>query len=275
MTAAERAMTFLDTAGRRLEAVWTRNLLGRGSRQAVLTALAAFQGEDGGFGRGLEVDIAAPDSQPFAARLAMQVLVALGTAPGEPIVQSLAGWLEREQDDDGCWRLPPGVYQHDLAPWFGDWTFPSLNPALCLAGLAKRLGIGSDRLFARVATLVEERASMTEAESGDFYTLLPYVEYFPWIDHPHREEILRRLATTIEQTARAGKYADAGHFFEHVGPADGELARRLPRALVQQQLHRLHTEQQSDGGWPSPYNAAWRPWATATAVATLRGYGLA
>lgn len=244
-----------------------------GPREAVVEALIAYQNGDGGFGRGLEVDIAAPDSQPFAARLAMHVLISIGARADEPMVERLAGWLEREQGEDGDWRFPPGVYQHALAPWFAGWTFPSLNPALCLAGLATRLGIGSPTMFGRVRALVDRMASVEAIADGEFYTLLPYAEYFPWVEHPKREAYLAALVARIEQDGRTGAYADAGHFFEHAGPPKGAIAQRLAADVVEAQLDRLLGEQEADGGWPSPYNAAWRPWTTASNAATLRGYG--
>ncbi|MEA2532091.1 MAG: hypothetical protein QOG89_3735 [Thermomicrobiales bacterium] len=273
MATIERALQFLGNTGRPVEAAWARQLADDGSRQDVIDALAAYENEDGGFGRNLEVDIKAPDSQPFAARLAMHVLVSIAAPSDEPMVRRLEGWLEREQGEDGCWRFPPGVFAHGLAPWFAGWTFPSLNPALCLAGGAKRLGIGSDRLFGRVAALVDQMASAEEIEKGEFYGVLPYVEYFPWVDHPRRAEVLDLLADRIRRSALEGGYADAGHFFEHVGPAGGEIARRLPVDLVSTQLDRLRGEQQDDGGWPSPYNPTWRAWATAAAVETLLDHG--
>jgi len=272
MQTIERALVFLERHGRPIDAAWARAIVGQGSRQAVIDALTAFQNDDGGFGRNLEVDIKAPDSQPFATRLAMYVLISVGASPEEPMVRRVEQWLERVQDEDGCWRFSPGVYDHELAPWFAEWTFPSLNPALGLTGAAKRLGIGSDRLFERVASLVDRLASAEEIEKGEFYSILPYVEYFPWVDHPRRAEFLDVLTDRIRRSAESGGYGDAGHFFEHVGSAGGEIARRLPRELLAAQLARLREEQQDDGGWPSPYDPAWRSMATAGAVATLTDY---
>jgi hypothetical protein len=268
----ERALGFLDMHGRAVDKVWARATAGQDSRQAVIDALAAYQNDDGGFGRNLEVDIKAPDSQPFATGLAMIVLVSLGVSPDEPIVRFAEQWLERTQHEDGCWRFTSGVYDHELAPWFAGWTFPSLNPALCLAGAAKRLRIGSDRLFARVAALADRLASLEEVEKGEFCSILPYVEYFPWVDHPRRTEFLDLVADRIRRTAEAGGYDDAGHFFGHAGPKDGEIARRLSSDLLSSQLTRLRGEQQDDGGWPSPYDPAWRSWATASAVAILTDF---
>ena len=272
-TAIERALAFINEQGRPLEFAWARHRCAGGPRRDVLDALAAYQNDDGGFGRGLEVDIKAPDSEPFAARLAMLVLISIGAGPSEPVVRRLAGWLDQAQDDDGCWRFPPGVFEHPLAPWFVGWTFPNLNPALCLAGGATRLGIGTDRLQARVRALADRMASSEEVERGEFYALLAYLEYFPWIVHPRSDAFVTALAARIERTAREGGYADAEHFFEHAGPPDGPIAGRLPADLVAAQLDRLQAEQQADGGWLSPYDPAWRSWATASSAVTLQAYG--
>ncbi len=269
----ERALAFLDAHGRPVERAWARHRLTDGPRTDLVEALGAYQNPDGGFGQALEPDIKAPASQAFAARLAMHVLLSIGAAAEEPIVRRLEGWLEADQGEDGDWRFPPEVYRHELAPWFAGWTFPSLNPALCLAGLATRLGIGSNRLHGRVRDLAGRLASTPEIGEGGFYTLLTYAEYVPWVEHPEREAYLAALVDRIAADARAGAYDDAGHFFEHAGPPEGEIALSLPPEVIAAQLDRLLAEQQEDGGWPTPYDPAWRSWATASALATLQDYG--
>jgi hypothetical protein len=273
MTPTDRALAFLAAQDRPLEAAWARHTAGTGDRAAVLAALAEYQNPDGGFGRGLEPDIGAPASNPFAARLAIYVLLSLGADPGEPIARRLDGWLETSQDEDGCWRLPPDLADHPVAPWFAAWTFPSLNPALCLAGLAARLGLGSDRMQARVRALADRLASVEEVQTGEFYALLPYAEYFPFVAHPDQARYLDALAARIVRNVETDAYEDASHCLDQIGPPDGEVARRLPPALVATQLDRLLAEQQPDGGWPTPYDPHWRPWTAASALDTLRAHG--
>ena len=274
MVNTERALTFLDRAERPVEAAWARWLVGGGSRESVVEALKRFQNPDGGFGQGLEPDIGAPSSNPFAARLAMQILCAVGATPSEPVLAELARWLDANQGEDGCWRLPANAADHPLAPWFAGWTFPSLNPALCLAGFATRLGLGSDRLHARVRTLFDRMASIEEVPAAEFYTLLPYLEYVPWVEVPNRDAYLDALASAVVNNVETGTYQDAHHLFEHLGPADGPVADRVSTAVIGAQLDRLAGEQDAaDGGWPSPYAPHWRPWATAGALATLRDFG--
>jgi hypothetical protein len=269
---AARGLAFLDDRRYALGSAWVRHLWHDGPADAVVDALAGYQNDDGGFGKGLEVDIKAPVSNPFAARLAMIVLLSL-RQPAEPVrgpvTDGLDRWLTTTQHDDGDWHFAPEVYQHDLAPWFAGWTFPSLNPACDLAGLAARLGLGNEEMQARVRRLFDERASLEEARTGEFYNLLPYVEYLAGINHPARDSYLDALAANITATAERGGYADAGHFFEHAHGGGPDLLRRLPPTLIQSQTERLLAEPEEDGGWPSPYDPAWRPWATAGSLAVL------
>jgi hypothetical protein len=196
-----------------------------------------------------------------------------GIEPSHPVVSKLSEWLEREQGEDGDWRFPPGVYEHQLAPWFAGWTFPSLNPALPVAAAARRLGIGSQRLFDRVDALIVEKGNFEDAENGGFYDVLPYAEYFPYLIHSERDRYNDAVARGVARRAEAGEYEDAGHFFEHAGGPGGEIAKRLPDDVISGQLDRLEAEQAADGGWPTPYDPRWRAWVTASALSVLLAYG--
>lgn len=273
-TAVDRALAYLDTEGRPLDAAWARTACLGAPREPALAALAAHQNPDGGIGRGLEVDIAAPDSNPFAVRLALHVHLVIGTPRDDPGLARLVGWLEEAQGDDGDWRFAPGVYDHPLAPWFAGWTFPSLNPALCLDGALGRLGLGSERLHARCLALYARLASRHDIATGAFYAVLPYAEALPWLPNlPDRDASLAALVDRIARDLRAGAYADAGHAFEHIGPPDGPVAQALSPDLVAAELGRLQREQEPDGGWPTPYDPAWRSWGTAANAATLAAFG--
>ncbi len=270
MSAVARAIDFLMEEGRPIELAWVRERCAGGTRQEVLNALAPYQNPDGGFGRTLEPDIKAPVSNAFATRLALIVLLSVDAPAELEIVQRLAEWLEQTQSAEGDWPFSPEVYEGELAPWFAEWSFPSLNPALCLGGLATRLGIGSERLHARVRALAEEKSSMAEIAEGQFYSLLPYLEYYPWVDHPARDEFLDALATSIAAATERDGYDDAFHFFEHVNSGGPLIVARLPASLIAAQLARLREEQAEDGGWPTQYDPAWRSWTTAVAEVTLR-----
>ncbi len=268
-----RALAYLRKHGRTVDAAWLAATLGEGSPDDLIHELAAYQNPDGGFGRALEPDIASPLSQPFAARIALHVIQSAELPSTHPAVQALETWLVDTQDEDGCWRFPPGLSDHHLAPWFAAWTFPSLNPALCLAGAMHRLGLGTATTQERVTRLFVRLASVEEAETGEFYSVLPYAEYVPWVHELSDGPYLDALVSGIARRASSGGYDDAGHFFDHAGAANGPVAIRLPDDMIRDQLRRLAEAQEADGSWPTPYAPHWKSWSTASAVVTLRDYG--
>lgn len=267
--AATRAADFLARAGYPLGQAIVAHHWDGGPAVAVVDALAAYQNTDGGFGNGLEVDIASPASNPFATRLAMHVLLGLRERPTRELETRLQKWLSTTQHDDGDWHFTEETRSGDLAPWFAGWTFPSLNPACCLAGLANALGMATPAMLDRVARLFADKASLDEARSGEFYNVLPYVEYLHGVDVPQRDDWLDAVAANINATESSDGYADAGHFWELAIGGGPDLVTRLSPDALDRQANRLLEEQGPDGGWPTPYNDAWRPWLTASNASTL------
>jgi hypothetical protein len=264
--AAENCLRFEQSAEYPLGVALIEHHFGNGSAEAVVDALAAFQNRDGGFGKDLEVDIKSPVSNPFAARLAMDFLLGLRERPRHPLIDQLGDWLNANQSADGDWHFAPEVYEAELAPWFAAWTFPSLNPACCLAGLGNALGLLTRETLDRTARLYDEKASIEEARAGEFYNLLPYIDYFSSIDHPERDAYLDAIAENISTTAANGKYDDASHFLDQALGGGPDLVARIDPATLATYADRLLDEQSDDGGWPNPYSEPWRPLASANAI---------
>ncbi len=266
--AVDRAIPFLQSSGDRLGESWVRHRWLNGSARDVVDALAAYQQTDGGFA-GLEVDISAPVSTAFDGRLAMHVLLGLRVQPDREIAERLGAWYVRNQHEDGDWHFPPAVYEADLAPWFAEWSFPSLNPSCCVAGLTHELGIVTPETLAHVARLWDEKATLDQARSGDFYTMLPIVEYVAHIDVADQESWLDALAEGIGRGVASNSFGDAGHALEHIVGGGPDLIARLDRYDLVKVIDAVLHDQQDDGGWPTPYDPAWRPWFTASTLVLL------
>lgn len=265
----EPSLAFLATQNHPLNEAIVRYCWADGPEEDIVEALSQYQNPDGGFGQGLEVDITCPASNPFAARLAMQVMLSIPLEASEGIRDQLRIWLAENQHEDGDWHFAPEVYDAELPPWFAGWEFPSLNPACCVAGTANLVGIATPQMLGRVAALFEEKASLEVAASGEFYGMLPYVEYLRGVDFPNRSAYIGAVEQGILKANAEGSYADAQHFLDHAintGPAP---AARLPTELMCRWRDALLEEPSDDGGWPTPYDPAWRPWATASAMMTL------
>jgi hypothetical protein len=264
------ALEFLQERHFPLGTALVRHHWGDACASDVLAELSSYQNEDGGFGRGLEVDIKSPASNPFAARLAMAGMLSLRDRPASLVIERLGAWLRDNQHVDGDWHFSEAVYAGELPPWFTAWTFPSLNPACCVAGHANRHGIATPEMLERVARLFAAEASPEDAASGEFYTVLPYVEYLGGVDAvPDRATWLDAVGQNVAGHGEGDGFADAGHFFELALGGGPELVQRIPAETLSRQADRLMAEVEADGGWPSAYDDAWRPSLTASALTML------
>jgi hypothetical protein len=273
MDSIAQARTFFASNGRDIDKARFAYHFEGAAQVDLLAVLARYQNPDGGF-HGLEVDIKAPESNPFASELALLICAQAGAPREHALLQRAAQFLETTQDEDGGWRFSPGVYEHDLAPWFQGWQWPNLNPACGLAGLLKELGLGSPGLHARVEGLFERFATVKDVATGEFYDVRPYAGYFlPEWAHPQREFYLSGVLWWLIRQQVEGKIQDAPHFFEYVRSPQTFIGARLPASLLAEQLDRLAAEQAEDGGWPTPYDEGWRGWVTLQSLLVLRQFG--
>lgn len=269
MAAAKKALEFCVNSGADLPAASIRHLWFDGGADDVVAALARYQNDDGGFGNRLEPDIHAASSNPFAARIAMQYLQLLPENSADQMRNRLQIWLDANQHEDGDWHLSDATRSEFLQPWFAAWQHPALNPACCVTGLAASLGIATDNMLARTAALFAEKATIEEVKTGEFYNLLPYVEYTAGVTPVDSEPLFDAIATRIVDMAESGQFEDADHFFALALGGSAAITDRIPDKMIGQQIDVLLADQQEDGGWPTPYDDAWRVWSTAGAMATL------
>jgi len=153
------------TQGAALEAGIVDHLWFAADPQPAISALASYQNDDGGFGKGLELDIESPASNPFATWMGLIYLRSLPATVTEHIRMKAAAWLSENQAADGDWHLSEETRSRGLAPWLTTWTFPSLMPSCCLAGQAAALGIASPRMLDRVDALFVSRRRWTRFET--------------------------------------------------------------------------------------------------------------
>lgn len=264
-TIAEAALAFTDHRNDALASAIIRFQWFDGEAASVVRALAAYQNPDGGFGSRLEPDIHAPESNPFAARLAMQVMRLVPAEASAGLRAQLGNWLGANQHEDGDWHFSEATRSAFLQPWFAAWEFPALNPACCVLGLAVTNGIASSRMKSLVSTLWNQKASLKQARTGSYYELLPYVEYSLGVDL--LDEYLDAIAENIIAMGETAE--DAGHFLDMALGGSEHITTRIPAELIGHWIERLLQEPSEDGGWPSPYNDDWRGWTTAMNLATL------
>ena len=135
----EAARAFLFSHARPLEQALFGHAFEGAAGDDALTALAAFQNPDGGFGHGLEADIRLPASSVICTSIAFQVLRGLGTSAEHPLVAQACKYLVNTFDADTLnWPdVPAAIDEAPHAPWWvhrDDLAKRRFNPRAELAG---------------------------------------------------------------------------------------------------------------------------------------------
>lgn len=158
----EKARKWICFNARPIDRARFRYLFENGSRESVLSALAEYQNEDGGFGHALEADCFNPNSSPIQTWAATEILYEVGLEEDHPIVRGILSYLDSGRDFNGkCWlNTVPSNNDYPRAPW---WTYDSrtydavnYNPAAALAGFAMKFADRDSSLYRKCYDIAKE-----------------------------------------------------------------------------------------------------------------------
>lgn len=164
---------FIFQNGRLLERQLFEYFFGKGTKQACVRALLAYQNADGGFGNGIEPDLLCPDSTAIGAETAMCVMELLDYYEPE-VIEQLLNWIVKHQNEAGFIPHPPAnMFDYPYQPW---WKNPDAERVLTLAGLLRKWGVEHDTFFQKVRGYYEQ----AEMPSADNYYGYPYFVYLKY-----------------------------------------------------------------------------------------------
>lgn len=292
----DRAADFLWRSARLLDRLRFAHLFQGGSRDAVLTALRAYQNPDGGFGHALEPDLRAPGSQPAAVSAAFEILHQVDAFSG-PMVENACDFLLTCMGADG--GLPfllASAAPYPRAPW---WQPSSDAPSSVtfsapIAGLLHRHGVAHplrDRLtaYAWQAIAAFDPPDFTGkpwevARIGTAYEARALLAFLAHVDDPRRAQACERLGKLVlDRGLMELDPAAPGNTISLLdfAPSPQSLAYSLVgREVVDAHLDTLIEAQRDDGGWMFrwlDWNPAttleWRGYLTVETLLTLKAYG--
>jgi hypothetical protein len=287
------AEAFLQDQGRPLDAALLSLALGRGSADAALATLVAFQNADGGFGHGLEPDLSSPASSAIATSIGLRILTRLETPARRPTVIAAIDWLMGALDRGaGVWPIVgPDVELAPHAPWWTwsdelatSWNGFRFNPT---AEILAHLYRFRDLAPAALIECVEAGLRYSLAETlliENAYDLKCAIRLAEGDGLP--PDLARSLDGLVRRSIAAHDPAD-----EHASPFDAAATPSSPFAdLVDGQIEAALTAligaQGEDGGWNlfwdwgyvdakawAKAKADWRGQLTREALEVLLAYG--
>jgi hypothetical protein len=259
----ENGKQFVRSHGRPLE----KALLGYGfedsPREAVIAALAAYQNDDGGFGKAFEPDLRYAGSSALCITEALSAAGRIGLDAEHPMVARAIGYLvDTYHADSKCWDfVPKEVDGFPRAPWWNynpDARTARHNPRPEILGyFLNARAIVPQEVLKEVAADVEA-AFLAEVESLQMHDLLCYLRLSRCGAVPeslnralsaHLPGVIRRL-TAVEPEKWAGYTVRPYQVVENLqDPFLPLVADALPAALEY-----LMNEQSEDGSWPLTWN---------------------
>ncbi|HEX2559438.1 hypothetical protein [Phenylobacterium sp.] len=279
----ERARDFIYGAARLVERRAFAAEFEGGDAGLVLTALAAYQNLDGGFGHGLEPDTRTPLSQPLNVEIALQIMADARVCDA-PMARRACEFLQAvSAPEGGVPILLPGFEAYAHAPhWTGYARPPELVPNGGLVGLLYKLGVDHpwrEAAAQRVWAWIEGRPGLG---AHDILDAVWFLEAAP--DRRRAEAAARRLAKALpeapyyKEDPAADGYGVTPLWY---APSPDAFCRGwFSDAVIAANLDHLAAQQQPDGGWPiswSPPGPAavleWRGVQTLKALRTLKAYG--
>ena len=290
--AFHRACTFVEDKGRALDATLLRYDLGTGPAEAVQTALAAYQNPDGGFGHGLEPDMASPASSALATSVGLRLLRRIEASGGHPMVEAALAWLDRSFDPvAGVWPIiTPAVDEAPHAPWWAwskdlseNWNGFRFNPSAELLGyLYAWRPQASSRLLSAAEAQMRRTISATELIEGA-YDLKCAARL---AETPGVPDDLRQPLTELVVRSAIAHDPNDEHFPAlELAPARKSLLSAPLADRIGPAADALIATQQDDGGWlffwdwsfvdQAAWTKAkrdWRGWLTREAIEALKAW---
>ncbi|MCL2153729.1 MAG: hypothetical protein FWH57_12385 [Oscillospiraceae bacterium] len=183
------ARTFIYRNARPLDIARWQYHFENGSKEAVLTALAAYQNADGGFGHALEPDCWNPNSSPIQTWTATEILREIDfTDATYPIMQGILRYLASGQEFNGSFWYNTVRSNNDYphAPWWhtesDSTSHNNYNPTACLAGFIVRLADKNSELYQLGCRIVKEAYASYFAGDllGDMHTAACFIRLWQY-----------------------------------------------------------------------------------------------
>lgn len=242
-----------------------------GAREDVLTALAAFQNADGGFGHALEADSFNPNSCPIQTWNACEILREIGFEDGShPIIQGILRYLGSGADFSEQYnQWLNTVKSNDDYPHAVWWNYSekeaefSYNPTAHLAGFILRFAEKDSGLYKKAEEIAKQAYGwfLEKVPHGDNHVANCFVRLYEvlsetgasLVDLDEFAEKLREEvnASICRETERwKTEYVCKPSFFI---PNRNSMFYAGNEALVEEECALIAESQLDDGSYPVPW----------------------
>ena len=269
----DKARDFAHQNGTLLERSLFAWLFENGSVERVRQNILCCKNPDSGFGHGLEHDIRAPMSNPLALEYLLGVMRHTGLEPAD-VLDGAADWVESQMDEAGNLRVPAGIRNYPMAPWWlesGGQTMPD-----SIVGNLIRFGRAAPSLVEKTVAWAAANHSLDSIRENQWLFMAYHAfDFFFAIDaFPELDSYRQATVDNIVALAKALPDEQVHSLFAFAPTPDSLVAQAMPPSLISRCLDLLETSQQPDGHWLDQHNLPqWYTMTTINNLLALRRYG--
>lgn len=286
----DKAVGYVERHARPIDRALLAHLFTGGPVEAVIDAAAAYQNDDGGFGRAIEPDFRVPDSSVTATTVAFQYLVAVDAPADHEVVRRGIAYLRATYDAVArAWPpVCPRIVDHPRAGWWEFYPAMAFDPSSGQWGNPNAEAIGYLRRYralldeAWVAERVADATAwLTTVEKPEAHALSCGLRFAESLDGEAYAIAMRRVAELAVGvvTGDAASWAEYGpQPVWYARSPDSPVTRAFGDRVVEN-LRFVIATQSADGSWQPTwawgrYEDDWptakAEWAGHLTVANLR-----
>jgi len=175
-----------------------------GNKEAVLSALSAYQNEDGGFGNALEADSWNPNSSPYSTCVAINIFEEIESRDrNHDIIRKILKYLEATPDFNGDYwaAIISSNKDYPHAPWWVDSTYDwGYTPTALLAGFILFYANKDEAIYKKAEKIVEV------AINRYLYGTMPNGEAYNSVRREVEIDCFDKMLTFLENTEVGRRY---------------------------------------------------------------------
>ena len=265
------ARTFIYRNARPLDIARFQYHFENGNKEAVVTALAVYQNQDGGFGHALEPVGWNPNSAPIQTWTATEILREIGfTDASQPLIQGILSYLGSGQDFEGHFWYNTVASNNDYphAPWWHtdseSTSHHDYNPTACLAGFIIRFADKDSNVYQLGTRIAKEAVDAYFAQDllEDMHTVGCYLRLWQYVTEAQvmdiidlealRKRLIEQVKYSITQDTvqwETGYICKPSQFFN----SQDSLFYADNKEIAGYECDFILRTQLEDGSWPIPW----------------------